>query len=305
MFEPTFLGSTNFTSNLRILELGSGTGIIAAELAKHLSARGGIIIATDLPEVCSLLEQNLPSHSTNTHSPPSMPLILICPLTWGNHDHVQHLRDNLANLSHDTHLTHIICSDLVSHEQPKATFLTPGLIYDRSSYCQVYFPELFGPLLRSLIHLTSPPFSNNHDLEVRPKLIISYKVRSLSKETPFWSAFGLWFHFEPVLYSAKSSTLRESHDVINYAGISDLNDRLPSAGSDHREEGGFRIFGTSADNDSPTFIFVGHRRPESAFWQVPDNDEELISGIGALGTQTRKSDDTFESILFLNLGVED
>ncbi|KAK7682635.1 hypothetical protein QCA50_014435 [Cerrena zonata] len=37
IFEPTFLGSDNWTDNLRILELGSGTGIIAAEFARLLS----------------------------------------------------------------------------------------------------------------------------------------------------------------------------------------------------------------------------------------------------------------------------
>ncbi|KAK7682634.1 hypothetical protein QCA50_014434 [Cerrena zonata] len=170
---------------------------------------------------------------------------------------------------------------------------------------QVYFPELLGPLLRSLIHLTTPPFTNEDHPELRPKVIISYKVRSLLKETPFWSAFGLWFYFEPVLYRPKPSTLKEASDLINITGTCLSTDRSQGTREDHDEGDEWRIYGASGDNESPTFVFVGRRRPESAFWWVPDSDEGLLAGAGAHGTDTTKSDNTFESILFLNLLVED
>ena len=140
---------------------------------------------------------------------------------------------------------------------------------------QVYFPELFGPLLRSLLLLTTTPFtsrpSSSSQMEPLPttSLFISYKVRSLPKESVFWSAFGLWFDFRPVLVrdtSIHSKWLWER-------------------------------FG--ADFDDLTFVFVAYRRPESYDWRVPVLDEDLITGVGACGTDSRKSDDTFESLLVM------
>lgn len=49
----------------------------------------------------------------------------------------------------------------------------------------VYFPFLYPPLLRTLIGLTTPTQGGGG-----PKVLFSYKVRSLVREEPFWSAFG-------------------------------------------------------------------------------------------------------------------
>lgn len=141
---------------------------------------------------------------------------------------------------------------------------------------KVYFPELFAPLLRTLLQLSSSPFCflpstpdiSEHELVI----IISYKIRSLSKETAFWSAFGLWFKFEPVLV------------------------RDPS------DDGSWRRFGPSLEDDS--FIFVAYRRPESLIWNVPEDDRDLLSGVGAQGTSSRKSDDTFETLLLMTMEEE-
>ena len=97
----------------------------------------------------------------------------------------------------------------------------------------MYFPELIGPLLRTLLHLTTP---------VSPQVILSYKIRSLSKETPFWSAFGLWFAFTPVLVRARSE------------GNSSRWERFDSCG------------------DGEVFLFVARRRSESFSWIVPEDD---------------------------------
>ncbi|KAF9000663.1 hypothetical protein BDQ17DRAFT_1391209 [Cyathus striatus] len=91
--------------------------------------------------------------------------IFVLPLSWGNIQHVVNLENKYLK---GRPLTHIICSDLV------------------------YFPELLGPLLRTLIHLTSSN-CDRHRCASPPTIVISYKIRSLLKETPFWSAFGLWF----------------------------------------------------------------------------------------------------------------
>jgi len=111
---------------------------------------------------------------------------------------------------------------------------------------QIYFPELLAPLLRSLLHLTSLL-----PRELTPSLIISYKIRSLVKESSFWSAFGLWFHFWPVLIRDKSN------------------------------DGEWRRFGS--DLDDTTFLFVAHRRAESFDWEIPALDDELLGGVGAHG----------------------
>ncbi|KZV94731.1 hypothetical protein EXIGLDRAFT_766888 [Exidia glandulosa HHB12029] len=68
-------------------------------------------------------------------------------------------------------VTHIVCCDLV------------------------YFPELLAPLLRTLLALTSSTAAPN------AQLIIAYKMRSLTKEAPFWAAFGMWFSFTRVSHS--------------------------------------------------------------------------------------------------------
>ncbi|KAH9481698.1 hypothetical protein JR316_0006225 [Psilocybe cubensis] len=102
-----------------------------------------------------------------------------------------------------------------------------------------------------------------------PSILISYKIRSLSKETAFWSAFGLWFEFYPVLVK-------------------------------DNDEGDWQRFG--ANFDDTTFLFTAHRRPESWSWVVPTTDSDLLAGVGSKGTDTKKYDDTFENLLLM--GVE-
>jgi hypothetical protein len=107
---------------------------------------------------------------------------------------------------------------------------------------------------------------------------MSYKIRSLSKETPFWSAFGLWFTFEPVL-SRESST-----NVVSLSSCS------------------WQRFGSSLEG--PIFIFIARRRPESSTWIIPSSDGELLAGFGAQNTMQPKSDETFETLLFMTLSPD-
>lgn len=104
-------------------------------------------------------------------------------------------------------------------------------------------------------------------------MVISYKIRSLAKETPFWSAFGLWFAFEPVM---ARRIVKEDEPRHSWAR-----------------------FGLSFDDH--TFVFTARRRDESLTWQVPDDDRNLMGGIGAWGTETRKGDDTFETLLLMSI----
>lgn len=143
----------------------------------------------------------------------------------------------------------------------------------------MYFPDLLAPLLRSLIQLSSPPFVSSSDAETNGlTVIISYKIRSLAKETPFWSAFGLWFTFEPVL--VKETAPKDESNLTNW-----------------------RRFGESLEG--PTFIFVARRRQQSFTWDVPPDDKDLLAGVGAYGRGSSQVDDTFESLLLMTLNDDD
>lgn len=144
------------------------------------------------------------------------------------------------------------------------------MIPNRNKFIKVYFPELLGPLLRSLLHLTSHPFVTSRKSEgSTPTIHISYKIRSLAKESAFWAAFGLWFEFYPVLF-------RENAADANW-----------------------ERYGAHLDDIS--FLFHASRRPESYDWVVPEANKDLLEGIGAGGTGSRKSDDTFENLLLMSL----
>jgi len=187
-------------------------------------------------------------------------MVLVRPLAWGNPQHAFAIASELLR---GQYLTHILCSDLVR-----------AIVYNTShlTFIQVYSLELLAPLLRTLIQLSSPPFVSpprNPDLQI----IMSYKIRSLAKETPFWAAFGLWFSFEPVLF-------RE-----------DANSKWTRLGS---------------ELEGPSFVFVARRRTESFGWSVPDDDRDLLAGKGIMdGSDQAKGDDTFENLLFMVLNGDD
>ena len=58
--------------------------------------------------------------------------------------------------------------------------------------------------------------------------------------------------------------------------------------------------GTESDSDM-AFVFIATRRPESIGWTVPDDDSDLLSGVGAMGTSSPKSDETFEMLLMMRM----
>ena len=146
----------------------------------------------------------------------------------------------------------------------------------------MYFPHLLAPLLRSLLHLTQ---LSNDQCCIAPEVIISYKVRSYSKETPFWSALGLWFSLEPVLVRTRPD------------GIGD------SAPNDGETPFQWHFFGNTDESEDIYLVIVAHRRTESYDWQIPTDDEALLNGIGANGTSACKGDDTFETLLLMHMQI--
>ncbi|KAF7985710.1 hypothetical protein HWV62_2294 [Athelia sp. TMB] len=257
VFDPPF--AIKPEQRLTVLELGAGTGIVTSRMLKLTEDRPlDIIISTDLPEVCPLLHVNVNSPA-DAQAP--CQAARVRPLAWGNAAHAADIARELGLVhppvvGNPRYLTHILCSDLV------------------------YFPELLAPLLRTLLHLTSSPFippeatsaGEIYDLQI----IISYKVRSLSKETAFWAAFGLWFAFEPVMARVNATSNSET-------------------------DAGWLRLGASADS----FVFVARRRPESQGWVLPTSDSDLMAGVGAWGSLSRKCDDTFETLLLMGLEEDD
>lgn len=321
--------TSNVGESFRIVELGSGTGIVGLKLAEHLAqmrtgatidqvadSRGStcksdLILLTDLDDVCPLLEENLDGRRAQIYRGVRGGLgdapyvaVEVRPLAWGNYQHasaiIDEMRGKYLDMDHSTSpLTHIVCSDLVgSSRMPSLAHLLATLT--NMWLKQVYFPELLAPLLRTLLHLTSPPLSPSPASDT-PTIIISYKIRSLSKETPFWSAFGLWFAFEPVLARpiARGSA-GAGNSVHNLESVND------DASVEHKLQGqdGWRRFGEpdSDDGDGDAmFVFVAKRKPESFEWQIPDDDKFLLEGIGTRGTGNSKGDDSFEVMLLMGM----
>jgi Lysine methyltransferase len=210
---------------------------VAVELGAGTGVAGLALAADHLHAnvVLTDLPEVCPLLQTNARGRPG---VTVRPLAWGCAAHAQALRDELGL----SPVSHVICSDLV------------------------YFPELLAPLLRSLLHLTDPASAM-----ACTQVVISYKIRSLPKETAFWSAFGLWFTFVPVL--VRSTHLKDSSR--------------------------WERFGAGGDGE--VFVFVARRRPESFLWTVPEDDVALLEGVGARGTQERKGDDTFELLLLMSV----
>lgn len=311
--------TSNLKDSFRIIELGSGTGIVGLKLAEHLARlraadsqgstrKGDLIILTDLDDVCPLLEENLYGRraqiygGTSGLSDPSDVAVEVRPLAWGNYQHasaiINEIRRTYLDMDHSTlPLTHIVCSDLVRPSQSFAHLLATMM---NMWLIQVYFPELLAPLLRTLLHLTSPPLSPSSAAHT-PIVIISYKIRSLSKETPFWSAFGLWFAFEPVLARPIGRDSWGDHNSVH--NLENIKDDASVEGKLESHDG-WRRFGEpdSDDGDGDAmFVFVAKRKPESFEWQIPDDDKFLLEGLGTRGTDNSKGDDSFEVMLLMGM----
>ncbi|KAM0747043.1 hypothetical protein T439DRAFT_305974 [Meredithblackwellia eburnea MCA 4105] len=234
-----------------IIEVGSGTGYLSLALAPSLPPTTSIVM-TDLPEVVPLLERNhLDSKKRWDEKGKTFAEVVARPLPWGDMKAVEDLLDSIAK-DRKGELT-IIASDLV------------------------YFPFLYPPLLRTLIALTEPLSKSNGDNQGEsPTLLIAYKVRSLVREQPFWSAFGRWFTMKPVLIQERSPT------------SCDPSQPPPPPPSWTR-------FGSTDD----IYIFCCHRKPSTLHHRVPISDEHLMRG----GPGVPTADDQFEMMLLSDLDL--
>lgn len=145
--------STTENKKFRILELGAGTGYVGIAMAQHLKPSCQVYI-TDLEQVVPLIQQNVDTYSTNQGAE-----IKVDRLHWGNKQDVKRV------LSNQEKFDLVVVSDCV------------------------YFPELFGMLLETLLDVC----------DVTTHVVIGYKCRSLEKEVGFWQDyFGRYFEYEPV-----------------------------------------------------------------------------------------------------------
>lgn len=140
---PASPSTLNMSQSFRIIELGSGTGIVGLKLAEHLARMragsaidqaaglrgctlsGDLVILTDLDDVCPLLEENLDGRRLQiygetrdglTHSQDVT--VEVRPLAWGNYQQasviIEGIMDKYLKTDHSLMpVTHIVCSDLV------------------------------------------------------------------------------------------------------------------------------------------------------------------------------------------------
>lgn len=177
--------------------------------------------------------------------------IQVRPLPWGDRDATR------AILASTARPTHILCSDLV------------------------YFPELLAPLLRTLIDIT--------DAVPDAEVLFSYKIRSLTKEQPFWCGLSAWFELTQVDYQRDARAPKQPFG----AHASHFGPYVPPCSAD----------GQPLDD---YFLFVAHRRPESQRWDVPTNDAALLQGqyVSEGQWHTALTTGTFEWLL-LSRATED
>ncbi|CAG8539499.1 2764_t:CDS:2 [Paraglomus occultum] len=202
------------SSHYTILELGSGTGYLGITLASRLVPPFTLIL-TDLPDVLPLLNRNVSNNSrANTDH------IIVAPLEWGNSAHSE-----CINSKHRIDL--VIASDLV------------------------YFPELFDPLIKTLLEICGE----------ETIVVFGYKVRAQWKEEAFWEQVGRFFYLKAVRVNTKArtgicNTVRE--------GTTKVDERENVV---EENEANFRIFG----EEDGIFIFIGRKRAKEKYKRGVDD----------------------------------
>lgn len=204
--------------SVTVLELGAGAGTAGLATATALADERHTVVLTDLPEVCALLERNAATSRCSTR-------ISVRALPWGDAEAAAAVRAELCARGAGP-ISHILCSDLV------------------------YFPELLAPLLRTLLDLTSA--------DPAAEVIIAYKVRSLTKEQPFWAAFGSWFDFVPVDCASEHGRVLFGSRAA-HVSVHQLVEETQSA-------------------DGDFFLFVATRRVSTLSDTVPEDDAQLLDG---------------------------
>lgn len=274
---------------------------------------------TDLDNVCPLLEDNLAraqqrwsrsaerevagkdpteqglTTAAATSAEPDQVDVLVRPLPWGD----------------ETSLLRLV----------KKEGFEPDIILASDL---IYFEFLYGPLLRTLIALTEPSttIESREATTTTPTVIFSYKVRSLTREEPFWRAFGAyrfrfrlgsfkafrvdcscllsgrWFELDPVQVgrtrrpdspaAAPSADPEQDQGQPEHTSPEGAQERVEWAR--YGLKMGWEGTGTSiGDKDDELYVFVCRRHP---------------STLGALGPVVARSQQDGTGILFGDVSDE-
>ena len=229
-----------------IWELGSGVGT------------AGIAAARALRQACSQEEAAVhgstqPQEHTRASRGPAAPMQSTVVLT-GLPDVCPLLRRNAA--SADAHPVQLLVRPLPWGSAAAASAIQADVGIPTHILCSdlVYFPELLAPLLRTLLDITRQA--------PEAEVIMGYKVRSLTKEQPFWTAFGAWFDFAPVLCT------EHAHNKVTFVPFGSRAAHLAHT--------------VPADADGcpldDYFLLVAHRKAATLAWAPPASDAQLLAG---------------------------
>lgn len=230
-----------------IIELGSGVGYVglhfARQLTQYAQSQAGAgkqrrrVVLTDLDNVCPLLQRNAQraGFAAPSAAGEKEVEVLVRALPWGSSHHAEAVLAELYPSSSSTNgpLT-LLCSDLV------------------------YFPALLAPLLRSLISLTHTQRGGE-----AVRIVIGYKIRSLTKEEPFWRAFGSWFAWDVVRC--------RRDDKEEWDRFGKCKWHLEGDAENKKEE-------EEEEAKDDYFILSAVRRSDSVGATAPTDDAKLMSG---------------------------
>ncbi|GHJ84519.1 hypothetical protein NliqN6_0921 [Naganishia liquefaciens] len=248
-----------------ILELGSGQSHASLHLLTQLDGTRRAdrvipdgtrqrprVILTDLENVVPLVQTSVDRWRAGTASmreQSERPEVDVVALPWGD----ALAAERLLASGRACPVSHILMIDLI------------------------YFPHLYGRLLRTLLHLTQPPFctidaqSTSRDDNVGPEIILCYKTRSLEFEQTFFHAFEPWFHMRPLLSRARGQSTAEQpwrihgrdEDVVvyicrrrrgtmeNVSGWTPRTDEEVMRGPRMRRSSGARKVGEEEEEEGP------------------------------------------------------
>ncbi|CAO1622812.1 unnamed protein product [Parajaminaea phylloscopi] len=298
-------------SSLHVLELGSGVGLVGLACANELkrsfdrasaTVNGGAItrpqtrctlVLTDLDSVVPLMQRNAESAGFSPSQPSGSCVgaavgssvdVIVRALPWGSRSHVDSILAELGQRRSPRSQTPPARQSQHQRRRPLDYVLCSDL---------VYFPELLAPLLRSLIHLTAAAAGTESTTTVEPPtVIIAYKIRSMAKEEPFWSALGCWFDVDIVACRYRHPANDRQHQ--QHEGLAQTPtpaEAAPAWGSWHRfgawerdvvgRDSGGQANQTLDDgvaSEDAYFVFVARRKPDTIAHEAPEDDAALLAG---------------------------
>ncbi|KAI8819066.1 putative methyltransferase-domain-containing protein, partial [Chytriomyces cf. hyalinus JEL632] len=180
----------NPNRTFKMLELGAGTGVTSLFVGKTLETMQTTqqqveIFVSDLDVAVPLIVKNIHANFTRSESTLQQLQMHGIELDWTKYENTRTLLGRMHALA---------VSDTDSDEP------VFDLIYASDV---VYFPYLFEPLIQTLVILcTHPePIGNNSPSKRRrkqPELLLTCRMRELSKEHPFYAKLGKYFHLVPL-----------------------------------------------------------------------------------------------------------